>query len=85
VVDPPSLPRRTADVTLMAAVGTLAWLAGVAVLLVLHVATGRPLDIWFTTCVVGAGLGVLGFGVFRWQRAAARRGSRLAQRGLAED
>jgi hypothetical protein len=40
------------------------------------------LDIWFTTCVTGAVLGGIGFGIFRWQRAAARRGSRLAQRGL---
>jgi CHASE2 domain-containing sensor protein len=76
-VDPPPLPRRTADVPLVVAIGTAAWIvAGVILALV------RPLDVWFTTCVVGAVLGGVGFGIFSWQRAAARRGSRLAQRGL---
>jgi hypothetical protein len=82
VVDPPPLPRRTADVPLVVAVGTLGWLLGAVALLVAHFVAGRPLDVWFATCVVGLGLGALGFGVFTWQRAAARRGSRLAQRGL---
>ncbi|GAA1869482.1 hypothetical protein GCM10009836_57570 [Pseudonocardia ailaonensis] len=85
MVDPPALPRRTSDVTVVVAVGTLVWLVAAAVLLVVSLVGGRPLDIWFATCVTGAGLGLLGFGVFAWQRAAARRGSRLAQQGLAED
>jgi hypothetical protein len=42
----------------------------------------RPLDIWFTTCLAGAFLGAVGYGIFAWQRAAARRGSRTAQDGL---
>jgi hypothetical protein len=52
------------------------------VLLVAHLATGRPLGVAFATCVAGALLGALGWGVSSWQRAAARRGSRTAQRGL---
>ncbi|MEU7812656.1 DUF2530 domain-containing protein [Pseudonocardia sp. NPDC049154] len=82
MVDPPSLPRSTTDVTLVTAIGTLVWVLGAVGLLVAHLVGGRPLDIWFTTCVTGAVLGAIGFGIFRWQRAAARRGSRLAQRGL---
>ncbi|WP_181779237.1 DUF2530 domain-containing protein [Pseudonocardia pini] len=82
MVDPPALPRSTTDITLVVAVGTLVWLTGAAVLFLAHVLGGRPLDIWFTTCAVGAGLGALGFGIFSWQRSAARRGSRLAQGGL---
>jgi hypothetical protein len=82
MVDPPALPRGTSDVTLVAAVGTLAWLTGAAVLFLAHLVGGRPLDIWFTTCLVGALLGGIGFGIFLWQRSAARRGSRSAQRGL---
>ena len=51
-------------------------------LLVAHLAAGRPLDVWFTTCVCGVVLGGAGIGVYSWQRAAARRGSRTAQEGL---
>ncbi|GAA4695114.1 DUF2530 domain-containing protein [Pseudonocardia yuanmonensis] len=82
MVDPPPLPRSTTDVTLVAGIGTLLWLCGAIGLFVAHVVADRPLDIWFTTCVTGTVLGAIGFGIFRWQRAAARRGSRLAQRGL---
>ncbi len=68
--------------SLVVAVGTLGWLAGAAVLLLAYLIDGRPLDIWFTTCVAGALLGGIGYGIFRWQRAAARRGARGAQQGL---
>lgn len=84
MVDPPALPRSTTEVTLVVAIGTLAWVTGAAVLWLAHLVGGRPLDVWFTTCLVGAGLGALGFGVFRWQRSAARRGARGAQRGLED-
>ena len=80
--NPPSLPPRTGDVSLIVAVGTLVWLAGAVALLVAHLVTGRPLDIWFATCITGAALGAIGYGIFRWQRSAARRGSRTAQEGL---
>ena len=57
------------------------WLLGALVLGLAWLVGGRPLDLWFTTCVIGALLGGLGHGVVSWQRAAARRGSRTAQRG----
>ena len=58
------------------------WLVGGAALLVARVVAGRPLDIWFTTCVCGLVLGGIGIGIHSWQRAAARRGSRTAQEGV---
>lgn len=79
---PPPLPRRLEEVSVVVAVGTLLWLLGVVALLVAHLVAGRPLDIWFATCVTGVLLGAIGWGIFSWQRAAARRGSRTAQRGL---
>jgi hypothetical protein len=63
-------------------VGTALWLLGALTLLVVHLAAGRPLGIAFTTCVTGVLLGGVGIAIFSWQRAAARRGSRLAQEGL---
>jgi hypothetical protein len=54
------------------------WLFGAVALLV----AGRPLDIWFTTCLTGVLLGGVGIGIYSWQRAAARRGSRTAQQGV---
>jgi Flp pilus assembly protein TadB len=66
----------------VATVGTLLWLAGAVVLALAWIIAGRPLDVWFTTCVAGAVIGGFGYSVYRWQRAAARRGSRTAQRGL---
>jgi len=64
------------------AVGTALWAVGAIVLLAAHLLVGRPLDVWFTTCAAGAVLGGVGWGIFTWQRAAARRGSRTAQSGL---
>jgi Protein of unknown function (DUF2530) len=77
VVDPPALPPRYSRMTTVLAVGSVAWAVAAVVVAVL-----RPLDIWFLTCLVGAGLGGVGYSIFAWQRAAARRGSRGAQGGL---
>lgn len=63
-------------------IGTLLWLLGATALLVAWAVTGYPLGIWFTTCLAGAALGGIGWGIYSWQRAAARRGSRLAQDGV---
>jgi len=82
VVDPPPLPARLTRITDAVAVGSALWALAAAGLVVAALVGARPLDIWFTTCVVGAALGGLGYGIFRWQRAAARRGSRTAQQGL---
>lgn len=63
-------------------VGSSLWGVGAAALLVARLVTGRPLGVAFATCVAGGVLGGIGWGVFRWQRAAARRGARGAQQGL---
>jgi Protein of unknown function (DUF2530) len=73
------LPRLAPAFTRMrtvVGVGTILWLVAAAVTFL----TGPPLVV--TTCLVGAGLGGVGWAVFAWQRAAARRGSRTAQSGL---
>jgi hypothetical protein len=82
MVDPPALSPRLSQVHTVAVVGTTLWLLGAAALLILWAVLGRHLDIWFTTCVAGALIGGFGYGVFSWQRATARRGSRMAQQGL---
>ena len=82
MLEPPPLSPRLSHVQTVAVVGTTLWLLGAAVLLAAWALTGRPLDIWFTTCVAGALLGGFGYGVYSWQRAATRRGSRSVQQGL---
>lgn len=82
MVDPPPLSPRLSDMPSVLVVGSGLWTLGAMALLVTWLVGGRPLDVWFVTCVVGALLGGLGFAVFRWQRAAARRGDRGAQQGL---
>jgi hypothetical protein len=62
-------------------VGSTLWLLCAVALLVAALLGLHPLDIWFTACLAGAALGAGGYGIFRWQRAAARRGSRTAQTG----
>ena len=61
---------------------SLLWLLAAVVLLVAALLGWRPLDIWFTACLAGVALGGMGYGIYTWQRAAARRGSRGAQPGL---
>jgi hypothetical protein len=68
--------------TWVVGVGTTLWFLAWLALLAAHVGLDRPLDIWFDTTLAGWLLGLLGSGIFRWQRAAARRGTRGAQHGL---
>lgn len=68
--------------TTVIGIGSMLWTLGALALIGAWLLTGRPLDIWFTTSVAGAALGGLGYGIFTWQRAAARRGARGAQQGL---
>ena len=82
---PPALPHRFSDMYTVVGAGTALWLLGAVGLLVAHVVTGRPLDVWFATCVTGVLLGGVGIAIFSWQRAAARRGSRTAQEGLDDE
>jgi hypothetical protein len=79
---PPPLPARFTSAADVIGIGSALWLLAAVALLVAWLAGARELDIVFLTCVVGAALGGVGFGIFRWQRAAARRGSRTAQVGL---
>ena len=79
---PPPLPPRLTRVRTVVAVGTMLWLIAAAALLIAALLGLRPLDIWFTACLAGALLGGIGYGIFTWQRTAARRGSRTAQEGL---
>lgn len=58
--------------------GTTLWFAGV----VLFGVTDLQ-GVQFWTCIAGFLLGITGYGVFRWQRSASRRGSRGAWKGLA--
>jgi hypothetical protein len=76
VRDVPPLPPALTRMRTVIGVGTVLWLVAAAVVLV----TGPPSLL--ATCLVGAGLGGVGWAIFAWQRAAARRGSRTAQSGL---
>lgn len=80
--DPPPPPRALTEVIGVVSVGTALWFLVWVGLLVAHLVADRPLDIWFTSTLAGWLLGLLGLSIFGWQRHAARRGSRLAQRGL---
>lgn len=84
MVDPPSLPRRLSDMPTVVGLGSALWLLGAVGLFAAWLVAGRPLDVWFATCLAGGGLGALGYGIFRWQRSAARRGARGAQQGLVD-
>ncbi|MFI9814134.1 DUF2530 domain-containing protein [Saccharothrix variisporea] len=75
---PPPLPPRLTDPVPAIAGGTALWLLAFAAVLLF--ARDQTTLLW--TCAAGAGLGVIGYGIFRWQRSAARRGSRTAQSGL---
>ncbi len=70
----PDLPKRLTDLTPVVIVGTALWLVA---LVVLFFTSG---GVWVQTCVAGILLGGIGFGIIFWQRAAARRGSKSAQR-----
>lgn len=75
--EPPPLPAALLEVWPVIAVGALAWLiATVVAFTVPHLAGWRPVTL------AGLGVGLLGTGIFLWQRDASRRGARGAQIGL---
>ena len=76
-LEPPPLPAALVEPSRVIAVGALAWLV-VGVLAF----TVPALEGWRPICVAGLGTGLVGTSIFLWQRAAARRGARGAQRGL---
>ncbi|GAA3847727.1 DUF2530 domain-containing protein [Saccharothrix violaceirubra] len=75
---PPALPARLADPVPAIVGGTVLWFAAFVVVLVF--ARDNQMLLW--TCLTGGVLGIIGYGIFAWQRSAARRGSRTAQSGL---
>lgn len=76
----PALPRRLTQPTPVVVAGTLLWLLAA---LWFGVADWGAWDVRFWTSLAGFGLGLIGFGLFRWQRSASRRGSRGAWKGLS--
>ncbi len=77
---PPTLPALLLDPWPVIAAGALAWLiAAVAAFAIPALISWRPMTL------AGLGVGVLGTSIFLWQRAAARRGARGAQKGLTTD
>jgi cytochrome bd-type quinol oxidase subunit 1 len=84
MLDLPTLAPTFTRMRTVVGVGTLLWLLAAAAAFV-AVLAGSPLPpLVLTTCIVGAGLGGVGWALFTWQRSAARRGSRTAQQGLEE-
>lgn len=76
--EPPPLPAALLEAWPVIAVGALAWLvAAVTAFALPALAEWRPLT------VAGLGVGLLGTGIFVWQRAAVRRGAPGAQTGLS--
>ena len=74
----PLVPKRLTDPRPVVAIGTLAWLLATATVLLAGDRWSEALPI----CYAGLAVGVLGFTLFLAQRQAARRGSKVAQRGL---
>ena len=84
MLDLPTLAPAFTRMRTVVGGGTLLWLLAAAAVFVAGLA-GTPFPpLVLTTCLVGAGLGGVGWVLFTWQRSAARRGSRTAQRGLGE-
>jgi hypothetical protein len=70
---PPPLPTKLLEVWPVIGVGAVGWLvAAVAAF------TVPALDGWRPVTLAGLATGVLGTGIFLWQRDAARRGARGA-------
>lgn len=70
-------PRLTNPTPVIAA-GIGLWIAATVVVLL----SGDRWAYALPTCLAGIGVGTFGFVVFLAQRAASRRGSKTAQRGL---
>ncbi|MFC7448121.1 DUF2530 domain-containing protein [Rhodococcus daqingensis] len=75
----PLIPLRLTDPRPVVTIGTLAWLVITAVVF----AAGDRWQTALPICFAGLAVGALGFALFLVQRAAARRGSKGAQRGLS--
>lgn len=80
-INPPDLPKPLADLGPSVIVCTGLWVVALLVLLVMSY-LGHDVGVWIATCVAGIACGGFGLSIVAWQRAASRRGSRGAQRGL---
>lgn len=79
-IEPPALPPRLLAPWSVIVTITIGWLVALTLAF-----TVPALHDWRPVTVAGLGVGVLGTSIFLWQRSAARRGSRGAQRGLLTD
>lgn len=79
LVEAPPLPAALLDPVPMIVVGALIWLA-----VAITSFTVADLASWRPVAIAGLGVGVLGTGIFLWQRSAARRGAKGAQDGLTD-
>ena len=79
---PPPLPDRLLALPPLVYAGTALWFLASCVLLVLQYGYHLTPPIWLWTSLAGIALGFVGMFVMWWQRSAARRGSRSAQRGV---
>jgi hypothetical protein len=75
---PPPLPARLADPAPTIIGGTVVWALAFLYFLVFDADNA----VWLWSCFAGMLLGIIGYGVFSWQRRASRRGSRGAQTGF---
>lgn len=78
VADVPQIPRRLTDPVPVLSIVLLGWIIATVIVST----TGDHGSEAVATCWAGVALGILGFLIFLVQRAASRRGSRTAQRGL---
>ncbi len=77
---PPLLPSYQVSLSRVVILGTTLWFVGFVVLLFfIPQLQENDAMIWLWTCLTGSVLGLVGLAIYRWQRAAARRGSRGAQ------
>jgi hypothetical protein len=77
---PPPLPGGLVDVRPLVAGGTAAWLLAFCGLALARWAGHEPPTEWLWICLCGGALGIIGLGIATWQRSAASRDSRRAQR-----
>jgi hypothetical protein len=61
---------------------TAIWFVALGALLIARYGFDVTPPIWLWTALAGAVLGLIGIAVMAWQRSAARRGARGAQRNL---
>ncbi|HLR99124.1 DUF2530 domain-containing protein [Mycolicibacillus parakoreensis] len=74
---PPPLPAALTEPGPVIAVGAVGWLIATAAAFLIP--TLQP---WRPLTLAGLAVGLLGTGIFLWQRTAMRRGARGAQTGL---